>query len=60
MAAIHKTMTALHQAGVIDDKIMRRFEKACLVRTRRTTRTVPKPSANDSQSPTSPSLITCK
>lgn len=30
LAAIHETMTALHEIGAIDDKTMRRFDKACL------------------------------
>ena len=31
LAAIHETMTALHQAGIIDDRTMRRFDEDCLV-----------------------------
>ena len=30
MAAIHETMAALHDAGGIDKKTMRRFDQACL------------------------------
>ena len=30
MAAIHETMAALHDAGAIDKKTMRRFDQACL------------------------------
>lgn len=30
LAAIHETMTALHEIGAIDDKTMRGFDKACL------------------------------
>lgn len=30
MAAIHETMEALHQAGAIDKRTMRRFDDACL------------------------------
>jgi len=30
MAAIHETMEALHDGGVIDKQTMRRFDNACL------------------------------
>lgn len=30
MAAIHETMAALHDAGTIDKRTMRRFDEACL------------------------------
>jgi putative transcriptional regulator len=30
LAAIHETMEALHHAGAIDKKTMRRFDDACL------------------------------
>jgi putative transcriptional regulator len=30
MAAIHETMQALHDGGVIDNQTMRRFDAACL------------------------------
>jgi putative transcriptional regulator len=30
MAAIHETMEALHDGGVIDNQTMRRFDAACL------------------------------
>lgn len=30
MAAIHETMTALQDAGAIDEQTMRRFDDACL------------------------------
>jgi len=30
MAAIHETMSALHQVGAIDKQTMRRFDEACL------------------------------
>jgi putative transcriptional regulator len=30
MAAIHETMEALHDAGAIDKRTMRRFDHACL------------------------------
>jgi len=44
LAAIHETMTALHQTGIIDDKTMRRFDKACLTPVRPRLVTKPKPS----------------
>jgi putative transcriptional regulator len=30
MAAVHETMSALHQVGAIDKQTMRRFDEACL------------------------------
>lgn len=30
MAAVHETMTALHNVGTIDKQTMRRFDNACL------------------------------
>jgi putative transcriptional regulator len=34
MAAVHETMEALHKVGAIDKQTMRRFDDACLSRSR--------------------------
>ena len=56
LAAIHETMTALHQAGIIDDETMRRFDKACLVPALplKRKRSDPSPTPNTSARPSSP------